>query len=49
MLGFPILHLKGPRIMMFQLSGFYYKGFSFVSLGALGFRGLRFQVRVCRV
>ena len=25
MLGFPILHLKGPRIMMFQLSGFYYR------------------------
>ena len=23
MLGFPILHLKGTRIMMFQLSGFY--------------------------
>ena len=26
MLGFPILYLKGMRIMMFQLSGFYYKG-----------------------
>ena len=24
MLGFPILHLKGTRTMMFQLSGFYY-------------------------
>ena len=24
MLGFPILHLKGMRILMFQLSGFYY-------------------------
>ena len=24
MLGFPILYLKGMRIMMFQLSGFYY-------------------------
>ena len=23
MLGFPILYLKGMRIMMFQLSGFY--------------------------
>ena len=23
-LGFPILYLKGMRIMMFQLSGFYY-------------------------
>ena len=28
MLGFPILYLKGVRIMMFQLSGFYYKGCS---------------------
>ena len=25
MLGFPILYLKGMRIMMFQLSGFYFK------------------------
>ena len=24
MLGSPILYLKGMRIMMFQLSGFYY-------------------------
>ena len=24
MLGFPMLYLKGMRIMMFQLSGFYY-------------------------
>ena len=24
MLGFPILYRKGMRIMMFQLSGFYY-------------------------
>ena len=23
MLGFPLLYLKGMRIMMFQLSGFY--------------------------
>ena len=27
MLGSLILYLKGMRIMMFQLSGFYYKGF----------------------
>ena len=26
-LGSPILYLKGLRIIMFQLSGFYYKGF----------------------
>ena len=25
MLGFLILYLKGTRIMMFQLSGFYYR------------------------
>ena len=24
--GIPILHLNGMRNMMFQLSGFYYKG-----------------------
>ena len=38
MLGFPILHLKGTRIMMFQLSGFYCR--------ALEFRALEFRVRV---
>ena len=26
MLGFPLLYIKGMRLMMFQLSGFYYKG-----------------------
>ena len=31
MLGSPILYLKGMRVLMFQLSGFYYRG--------LGFRG----------
>ena len=25
-LGSPILYLKGTRIVMFQLSGFYYRG-----------------------
>ena len=25
MLGSPILYLKGMRVLMFQLSGFYYK------------------------
>ena len=25
MLGFPLLYFKGMRLMMFQLSGFYYK------------------------
>ena len=25
MLGSPILYLKGMRLMMFQLSGFYYR------------------------
>ena len=28
MLGSPILYLKGMRIMMFQLSGYYYMGHS---------------------
>ena len=38
MLGFPILYLKGMRIMMFQLSGFYFKdlGFGVQDLQALG-------------
>ena len=40
MLGSLILYLKGMRIMMFQLSGFYYrvplKGFLQGSLGILG-------------
>ena len=27
MLGFPILYFKGMRLMMFQLYGFYCKGF----------------------
>ena len=25
MLGFPLLYFKGMRLLMFQLSGFYYK------------------------
>ena len=32
MLGSPILYLKGMRILMFQLSGIYYKGLSQVFL-----------------
>ena len=36
MLGSLILYLRGMRIMMFQLSGFYYIGFRWVS--GLGFR-----------
>ena len=37
MLGFPLLYFKGMRLLMFQLSGFYYR------FGGLGFRpsGLR--------
>ena len=30
MLGSPILYLKGMRILMFQLSGFYCKGLGFI-------------------
>ena len=40
MLGSPILYLKGMRILMFQLSGFYCIGFR-----GLGFRGLGFTLR----
>ena len=36
MLGSLILYFKGMRIMIFQLSGFYYRGFW--SLGASGLR-----------
>ena len=36
MLGSLMLYLKGMRISMFQLSGFYYKGFA--AFGAETFR-----------
>ena len=35
MLGSPILYLKGMRAIMFQLSGFYYKGSLKGSIGDL--------------
>ena len=35
MLGFPILYVKGMRLMMFQLSGFYFRS---------GLRGLRLRL-----
>ena len=43
MLGFPILHFKGRRLMMFQLSGFYCRGVGVrgIGFGVLGFEGLR--------
>ena len=41
MLGFPILYLKGMRRVMFQLSGFYYRG---SGLRSLTVRGLQAQV-----
>ena len=39
MLGFPTLYLKGMRIVMFQLSGFYYRvlGFKALELRVYGF------------
>ena len=37
-LGFLVLYLKGMRTMMFQLSGFYFKG--------LGFRAYKGTCRV---
>ena len=38
MLGSPILYFKGMRILMFQLSGFYYKhkGEEFLGFGVWG-------------
>ena len=40
--GLPLLHLKGMRVMMFQLSGFYFRGLGislgFKGSGASGFR-----------
>ena len=46
MLGSLILYLKGMRIMMFQLSGFYCKGLKFQDLVYTGlwFWGLGFMV-----
>ena len=44
MLGFPILYFKGMRLMMFQLSGFYYRVFVGVEgLGQVG-AGIEFRV-----
>ena len=40
MLGFPILYLKGVRIMMFQLSGFYSRQINVCSGRELKFRVL---------
>ena len=36
MLGSPILYLEGMRILMFQLSGFYYKSLGFRVKDGLG-------------
>ena len=35
MLGFPILYCKGMRILMFQLSGFYYSSEMLEFLGCM--------------
>ena len=43
MLGSPILYLKGMRILMFQLSGFYYR------VSGSGVQGLGFRVQGFRV
>ena len=50
MLGSLILYLKGMRIMMFQLSGFYCKGFKGVRrsrVDCLGFEFKCFRFSVC--
>ena len=44
MLGFPLLYFKGMRLLMFQLSGFYYNG----SLGFPVFTGIRKVFVECR-
>ena len=44
MLGSLILYLKGMRIMMFQLSGFYCKVLGGLGLGFREFQGLGFKV-----
>ena len=36
MLGSPILYLKGMRLLMFQLSGFYYRVLRFLGSGLEG-------------
>ena len=42
MLGSLILYLKGMRIMMFQLSGVYCKGFKGLGFaGFIGFKGFK--------
>ena len=38
MLGFPLLYFKGMRLMMFQLSGFYYRGLN--RWGRVPFQGV---------
>ena len=42
MLGIPLLYFKGMRLLMFQLSGFYYRGGSFWS--SLNPRDLRTHI-----
>ena len=52
MLGSLILYLKGMRICMFQLSGFYCKVFRFYGVQGLrfkGFKGLGLGFKVFRV
>ena len=44
MLGSLILYLKGVRIMMFQLSGFYCMRTRMLGLGFLGLRMSEFRV-----
>ena len=48
MLGFPILYCMGMRPMMFQLSGFCYKGLRLRTAGASkAFGSLGFRDGVC--
>ena len=49
MLGSPILYLKGMRILMFQLSGFYYRSLGFRGLGFRDYRSLMIQDQTCQL
>ena len=45
-LGSPILYLKGMRILMFQLSGFYYMNPSIWYVNLTSFLGVLFVLKV---
>ena len=48
MLKFPLLYFKGMRLMMFQLSSFYYKGTSRCKRGLLDALGIYCSIVLVR-